>query len=424
MSFTRARGRYLALLGLSTTFGAGACRSGEPAKPSATPSETASAPEAATAQPAVAHSAPWVPAPDPSAQSMRRRPGMCPHGPFCVPQASAVPPPTAADAGAVAAPSPYEACAASVAIPAGMGPIGTADRQPNVGFDAIRTAAERATDAAACCYQWTIRCVGGRPLRGSGDGDAPVTAPSARREDWLAATAVDAPVDLDPATRAALAAHWEREASFEHASVAAFARVSLALLSLGAPPDLLASTHAAAMEEVQHARATFALASAYAGAPRGPGPLPLASGGISLAGMSLAKLAEEALVDGCVGEAAAALVLREAEARADDEALRATLGRIASDEERHAELAWRTVAWALASGGEDVRRALEGAIAALRCELGEPYPAPSGPDLARYGAIGAAEQRRIRARTIEEVVLPCVAALLATGQAPGALATS
>jgi hypothetical protein len=300
-----------------------------------------------------------------------------------------------------------------------MGPIGVfGDRKPNVGFDAAHTATERATDPAACCYQWTVRCVGGRPLRPSPREGQPegalVTAPSALRDDWLPARAAHVAEGLDPDTRAWLAAHWEREASLEHASVAAFSRVSLALLSLGAPPDLLAGTHAAAMDEVQHARATYALATAYAGAPRGPGPLPFASGGISLEGMSHASLAAETFVDGCVGEATAALVLREAEARAEGETLRTTLGRMAEDEERHADLAWRTLAWALAAGGADVHRALEDAIEDLRREIADPLgPTPAEPDLARYGVIALAEQQRIRRRSIEEVALPCLRALLA-----------
>jgi hypothetical protein len=37
-------------------------------------------------------------------------------------------------------------------------------------------------------------------------------------------------------------------ALFQHASVASFARFSLELLALGAPPDLVAAAHAAALD--------------------------------------------------------------------------------------------------------------------------------------------------------------------------------
>jgi hypothetical protein len=85
---------------------------------------------------------------------------------------------------------------------------------------------------------------------------------------------------------------------------------------------------------------------------------------------------------------------------------------MAEDEERHAELAWRTVAWTLASGGAPVLRALEGAVATLRCE-----PGPDGVGLndalSRHGALGPAAQRTVRRRSIDEVVLPCAASLFA-----------
>ena len=54
---------------------------------------------------------------------------------------------------------------------------------PTVAFDAARTAAERAGDPAACCYQWNVLCVGGRALRGA---EGPVTAATTPRGDWLA----------------------------------------------------------------------------------------------------------------------------------------------------------------------------------------------------------------------------------------------
>ncbi len=168
-----------------------------------------------------------------------------------------------------------------------------------------------------------------------------------------------------PASRAALAAHWEREAAFEHASVGAFARASLSLLAVGAPPELLAATHAAAADEVEHARLAYALASAYGGSGRGPGPL--AVGG-AVETPSIARLAVETFVDGCAGEATAALALREGAAASEDLEVRAILTRIAEDEERHAELAFRTVAWALGTGGDEVARGLDEALAALRDE--------------------------------------------------------
>jgi hypothetical protein len=276
-----------------------------------------------------------------------------------------------------------------------------------VGFDAARTTIERASDPAACCYKWNVLCVGGRALRGP---EGPLTAATSRRRDWVAPQSAAA-VPSDPELADALAAYWEREAAFEHASVGAFARASLSLLALGAPPELLSATHAAALDEIEHARLCYGLASTYGGAPRGPGPLPV---GGALSAPSLVELAVETFVDGCVGEAAAALALREGMAAAGDGAVRAILDRIAEDEERHAELAWRTLSFALAAGGEAVARALRSAAEALRGEPGGGEPTPAGPDLAAYGALGEAARRAIRQAATAEVALPCLEALLAT----------
>ncbi len=420
MSYAHARGRYLAALGLGGLHAVAALGCTEatsppaptPAVASAAPSPapasaptvTASAAQAAPPAGSIAHHAgPWVPAADPPAAPRRGR-AMCPHGPFCVPQP--------ADPGPSPAAAPYQSCAGAAPLPEGIGPRAPiATRVPGVSFDPARTETERASDPQACCYQWHVLCVGGRPLRGP---EGPVTAAPARRDDWIAPEgAVDARA-LAPALREALAAHWDREAAFEHASVAAFARASLALLAVGAPSSLVAATHAAAIDEVEHARLAYSLASAHGGAGRGPGPLPAIA---FPSAPSLPDLAEETLLDGCAGEAVEALALREAAAAAEDPAMRAALERIAGDEERHAELAFRTVAWALGAGRAEVAPRLAEAIATLRGELAggeEAGPAgDDGVDLSAYGVLGEAAQRAIRRRGLAEVVIPCAEAMLA-----------
>lgn len=72
---------------------------------------------------------------------------------------------------------------------------------------------------------------------------------------------------LAPEVRRALAAHWTEIALMEHASIAAFSRFVLELLSLGAPADLVRDAGRAMSDEIAHAEACFALASAYAGDP-------------------------------------------------------------------------------------------------------------------------------------------------------------
>jgi hypothetical protein len=202
-----------------------------------------------------------------------------------------------------------------------------------------------------------------------------------------------------------------REAAFEHASIAAFARTSLELLAHGAPPELVAGAHAAALDEVEHARIAYALASRYARKPVGPGALPDATRAMTQRG--LAELAVETLVDGCAGEAAAALVLREAARRAKSGELAGQLDGMAEDEERHAELAWRTLAWALREGGAEVISRVQAEADELRRASLTRVPTDGADlDLSAHGIVDLATQSHIRARSVIEVVLPCLDALL------------
>ncbi|MFZ5477771.1 MAG: ferritin-like domain-containing protein [Myxococcota bacterium] len=210
-------------------------------------------------------------------------------------------------------------------------------------------------------------------------GEGARVAPAVARGDWAA------PV-RPAATDDALATHWAAAGALEHASVASFARTTLQLLALGAPPDLVLDTQRAAADEVRHARLAYGLATAYGGRPVGPGPLALADAAPALdAAGTMRALVDEA----CVGEvcgAAEALVAAEA---CDDPAVAAILREIAADEARHAALAWRTLRWLLEAHPE-LRAEAE---ARLRTAMGAP---------------GRAE---VHAAALAEVVGPAIEAL-------------
>lgn len=275
-----------------------------------------------------------------------------------------------------------------------------------------------AGSAEQCCYRTTMptpTCNGGmvtpdgncyqhprgRPLR---VGGAIVVADARARSDWAdAGGEVGAEGD-----RAAAAEAWAREAAAEHASVAAFSRLSLQLLAFGAPPELLRACHVAALEEVEHARAAYAIASSLAGGPVGPGPLDVArASGLG----SLEELVRETIADGCVGESAAALEAEQARGVVADARIRAALEIVARDEAAHAELAFRVVAWAIDVGGEGAALAAREALASVERSAIEPAPA-DGPDLSAFGLVSAADARAIRAAVVREVAAPCLRAML------------
>src|SRR6185436_8861484 len=119
--------------------------------------------------------------------------------------------------------------------------------------------------------------------------------------------------------------------------------------------------HRAALDEVVHARLCFSLASAYAGADLGPARFPF--GGAAEVRDDLAAIAAAVVREGCIGETLAAAQAGAQLELATDPAVRSVLARIAEDETRHAELAWRVVAWAIREGGDAVREAVREAFA-------------------------------------------------------------
>jgi hypothetical protein len=185
-------------------------------------------------------------------------------------------------------------------------------------------------------------------------------APRASRSDWSAPQAPGV-AHLSAAERAAQAEHWTKLGQMEHASIAAFARFSLQLLSLGAPADLVEACTQALADETAHTQLCFGIASAYAGRAVGPGPLDITG---SLDVSSLEDIVDLVIAEGCFGETSAALDALEAAETASDPVIRAAYEQIAADEQRHAELAFRFVRWALTRDEGAVRARIQAAIAA------------------------------------------------------------
>ncbi len=247
---------------------------------------------------------------------------------------------------------------------------------------------------------------GGRPLRDAGGF---VVAPSRTRTDW--SRAIDLAGRWSPETCAHAAAAWAREAAFEHASVAAFARLSLDLMACGAPADLIDEAHVAARDEIRHAQQCYGIASAFGGSAVGPGSL--AIGAVAPA-TSLEELAVACFRDGCVNETVAALSVAEAARRAGPPELAAAIETIAEDEMRHAELSYRILAWALREGGEPLRRRLADELARVESEAITASAAIEAPPALdeTTGLLAPATAEAVRRRVLRDVVLPCTEALL------------
>jgi hypothetical protein len=216
------------------------------------------------------------------------------------------------------------------------------------------------------------------------------------------------PHGLDAHEARLLADQWTQIGLMEHASIAAFARFAMQLLALGAPPTLVSEATEAMADETRHTAIAFAIASRFAGHAVGPGRLSIRG---ALDDEELPSILETVVLEGCAGETVAALEAQVAASAARDPVLGDALRRIAEDERRHSELAWRFVKWAL-SERPDLH---DLAVDTTRRELARARTAaPTARDdgwIEAHGLVPEERRRTLRIDVLEQVVLPCMRAL-------------
>jgi len=195
----------------------------------------------------------------------------------------------------------------------------------------------------------------------------PVIAASSSSTSWSASNhdeAIKAPsaqIGSSTINEQSLGSEWTRSALGEHASIASFAAFAIALMTNGAPSNLVEDALNAALNEVRHARTSFAIASKLRGQDIGPGPLPESKHEF---GHDLKALAIAVAKEGCIDETLSALdaaykseligFVLETELEGTEYSginkdtlawIREELSIIAMEESGHSDLAWRTLAW-------------------------------------------------------------------------------
>jgi hypothetical protein len=192
---------------------------------------------------------------------------------------------------------------------------------------------------------------------------------------------------------------WLQDGLAEQAAVAAFGQLALQLLRFGAPPELVAAAHAAALDELEHARLCFSLARGYGEAASSVAPFPAATAVDRE--LDLAQLMDESIIDGAFAEGFAANGLLCAAAQCEDAAVTEILRRLAREESRHAALAWDIAEWALRVAPAALRARLPQLLdRLLRLRLDfSAYP----DDLLAHGRLDAANARWMFEATRAEV---------------------
>jgi hypothetical protein len=221
----------------------------------------------------------------------------------------------------------------------------------------------------------------GRRLHRGGQILAPRSAPG---NGWLGSAVDREGLHVPEAMRDGIAAQWRENAAKEHASIAAFAHLTLDLMAVGAPARLVKAAQEAAGDECRHAEQAYAIAARMDGRAESPAPFPDAFARRPLCAkreIALAQIAVDALLDGALNEGIASRILARLSRHAATRELCETLSAIASDEARHAKDSWDVVEWCLEAGGVTVARALEDARVAMPQHLGSPLP-----EAARDGA--------------------------------------
>lgn len=209
--------------------------------------------------------------------------------------------------------------------------------------DGVVTCVREAADSVLCITH-RFPCVGRRPfgLRGSAQGPQTGFERELRDAAWLEAASVDA-----------------------------FRLLRRELRAQGAPRPLLRAASRSARDERRHARTMRALARRF-----GVSVPPVERDANSV--RSLEELALENAVEGCVRETWGALVALRQGTHASEPAVRDAMLRIAREEIRHAELAFRIDRWLeprlSAEQARRVRAARRGAVTQLASELGQSLP--------------------------------------------------
>ena len=248
----------------------------------------------------------------------------------------------------------------------------------------------------------------------------------AARDDWRLGPVDDVASqladghDVPEALLQALAQAWAETAMEAHAAIGAYARFTLQLMSLGAPPRLINGAAQAMQDEVAHAQACFSLARRYAGRDLGPGPL---QGPPNLRETDLTSTVLSAVQRGCIQEAVSALSAREALEHCQEAAAREVLLSRQEIKAHQAQLAWHFVAWALRSTRQSGGRELADHVrvtfvTALEGKSGVHSPSERDRLLLRHGVLSRAQSLALRQRALRDVVLPSMEALLSPVTAP------
>lgn len=220
----------------------------------------------------------------------------------------------------------------------------------------------------------------------------------------------------EPAVADRVTAEWRRRTEAEYISAAIAQQVTLWLIQLGAPPDLIRDGLRIAGDELTHSELSAAVAS-NAGGDATPPLLDPATLALRGGERPFDGLVSAILRYFCVGETIAVPLFRMLRQHCTVPIAREALDRILRDEARHRQFGWDVLDWALLTGDPEVRQRLHDQAPAAVDEVvtayvgsGDLSTGPWHPDLAAWGLAPPAEYAETATAALAGEIQPRLAA--------------
>ncbi|MGI8809964.1 MAG: ferritin-like domain-containing protein [Acidimicrobiales bacterium] len=195
-----------------------------------------------------------------------------------------------------------------------------------------------------------------------------------------------------PAGAQRVVEEWSRRTQAEYASAAIAHEVTLWLIQLGAPPDLIRDGLRVVGDELTHSELSAAVAGAAGGVER---PVTINASDVAGfgGGASVNGLGALVLRFFCIGETVAVPLFRMLRSGCTVPVARQALDRVLRDEAAHRQFGWDVLDWLLTTSGEPVRLHLEPLLAPALDDVTRAYASsPTGhgsdalePDVAKWG---------------------------------------
>ena len=216
-----------------------------------------------------------------------------------------------------------------------------------------------------------------------------------------------------------VAAEWRRRTEAEYTSAAIAHQVTLWLIRLGGPPDLIRDGLRIVEDELTHSELSAQVMAASGGVAAAP---VIDGASLTLAGGPDARVALVSAVVRffCVGETVAVPLFRMLRERATVPAARRALNRVLRDEARHRQFGWDVLDWLLLGDADAVLRQVRRELPAVLADVEIAYgngPAEDGsvvadlhPDVGGWGLAGRADYARTLSVALAHDVWPRLAA--------------